>query len=215
MLGVAESSAADWWTVGLTAVAGVVAICLLAFEMWQVKQERRRRIAAEEKGARDLALERARRVVAWIEPIRWHMNREGVVQEMPGGWKLVVSNDTDDTISNWRAQVIKPSATGRDELIVEAAVLQHGVISPRSRFEADVTDADPSRLPIPHDDLEAIVRLEWVDREDQAWHSRGAAGPHQLAQVEGRWAVSHPEVAARTSLMTAVNRPSLVVRRLN
>jgi hypothetical protein len=122
---------AAWAEVAVTGAAGLVALALLILEMQKARLERRLREDAEARAARDLGLERARRVVAWIEPIMWEVQMQGVVTQAPGGWKLVVSNDSDDTLSNWRAAVVNADPEGVDELVLEAAVANHGAIPPR------------------------------------------------------------------------------------
>jgi hypothetical protein len=207
---------ADWAGVVVTAAGGLIALALLVFEMRTVREERRRREEAEAKAVRDLASERARRVVAWIEPIMWQIEREGVVVQCPGGWKLVVSNDTDDTISNWRAGVVRPDLEHVDELLLEAAVVEHGVIPPRSRFEADLaTDDGNDEIPPAHQELEAIAVLWWVDREATFWHSRGAAGPIRIPDENGRWSVKYDGLAARPGGRREVHRQGYSATRLN
>jgi|GEM_PF-2306581 len=92
MIAADQSFAADWAKVGVITLAALVAFALLIFEMRQARLERRRREEAEAANVRDRALDHARRVVAWIGPIRWEINRQGVVVVVPGGWKLVISN---------------------------------------------------------------------------------------------------------------------------
>jgi len=66
-----------------------------------------------------------------------------------------------------------------------------------------------------HHDLDAIVVLNWVDRDAQAWHCRGAAGPFQLDQPELRWSVQHPSVSAHPGGMRELLRQSTTRVRLN
>jgi hypothetical protein len=206
---------AEWAGVVVTAAGGLVALALLIFEMRLAKSERRLRKEVEEKATRDIAEERARRVVAWLEPIMWQVNREGVEVRRPGGWKLVVSNDTDDTLSNWKATVQRPDPV-RDELLLEAAVVEHGVIPPRSRFEADVGKVpDPANVPPAHEDLGAIAVLWWVDRDATFWHSRGAAGPLRVPAEDGRWSVKHRELRAQPGGVGNVYRQISSAIRLN
>lgn len=210
------SISADWAGVIVTAAGGLVALALLIFEMRTARSERHRREEAEVKAVRDLSLERARRVVAWIEPIMWQVNRQGVVAQLPGGWKLVVSNDTDDTISNWRATVIDPAPDGVDRSLLEAAVVEHGVIPPRSRFEADLrTDDASEQVPPAHNDLRAIAVLWWVDRAAVFWHSRGATGPIRVPAEEGRWSVSHHGLSAQPGGRREIHRQGFSATRLN
>lgn len=200
----------------MTAAAGLVALALLIFEMRTVRSERRRHEKAEALASQDRSLERARRVVAWIEPIMWHVERQGISNRTPGGWKLVVSNDTDDTISNWRATVINPDPEGVDELLLEAAVVEHGVVPPRSRFEADLRpDPGPDGVVPPHEELKAIAVLWWVDRDAAFWHSRGAAGPFRIPAEDGRWSVRHAELSARPGGRREVRRQGFSATRLN
>ena len=207
---------AAWAEVIVTAAAGLVALALLIFEFRTVRSERRRREEAEAKGARDISLDRARRVVAWVQPIMWLVERQGVEFRVPGGWKLVVSNDTDDTISNWRAAVVTPDPHETDRLLLEAAVVEHGVIPPRSRFEADLDlDDDAREIPPPHEDLNAIVALWWVDRDGVFWHSREATGPVRIPREGGRWSVDHDAVSARTGGRRQLRRQGFVVTRLD
>lgn len=129
---------------------------------------------------------------------------------------VVISNDTDDTLSNWRANVIVSDSVGEEQLLLEAAVVDHGVIPPRSRFEADMTRPDgKADVPPDHQDLNAIVALWWVDREAHFWHSRGAAGPVSIPAEEGRWSVGHREVAARHGGIGDVYRQGFAATRLN
>lgn len=210
------SLSADWAGVIVTAAGGLVALALLIFEIRLAHFERRLRKEAETKASRDFSLERARRIVAWLEPIMWEIERQGVVTRQAGGWKLVVSNDTDDTISNWRATVIEPDQVGVDHVLLEAAVVDHGVIPPRSRFEADlISNEAPSEPPPSHNDLSAIVALWWVDREANSWHSRGAAGPLSIPANEGRWSVRHRLQAARPGGIRIVQRQGFSATRLN
>jgi len=213
-MNIASGSAADWAGVGVTAVGGLIALVLLIFEIRTVRSERHLREAADRRAGRDLSLERARRVVGWIEPIMWQINRQGVVSNHPGGWKLVVSNDTDDTISNWRAVVVKPDVQGVDQALLEAAVVENGVIPPRSRFEADIAGSD-AVIPPAHKELDAIVLLSWVDREAGHWCTRGAAGPFNIPSENGRWSVSDSAVASRSGSRREIRRPDFSVTRLN
>lgn len=202
MLAGLSGTAAEWF-------AGILTAALLLFEIVQVRRERKLRNEAEAAANR----ERARRVSAWIEPIMWEYNRQGVVRYEPGGWKLVVSNDSDDSVTNWRAVVLNPSNGDRDLALMEAAGVQHGVIPPRSRFEADMPhegDAPPS-----HADLDAIVALWWVDRDGSAWQSRGAAGPKDIQHNDDRWTVSHPDLAARRGGLSEMQGQGCVIRRTN
>lgn len=207
---------AEWAGVIATGATGLVALALLVFEVRLARSERRLRKEAEASAARDLSLERARRVVAWLEPIMWQVNRQGVEIRCAGGWKLVISNDTDDTLSNWRAYVIVPDPDEVDQLLLEAAVVDHGVIPPRSRFEADMPRPDgKADVPPDHHDLNAVVALWWVDREAHFWHARGAAGPVSIPAEEGRWSVQHREVAARPGGIGDVHRQGISAIRLN
>lgn len=206
----------DWAGVIATGATGLVALALLAFEVRLARSERRLRRETEVRAARDLSLERARRVVAWLEPIMWQINRQGMEVRCAGGWKLVISNDTDDTVSNWRATVIVPDPVGVDQLLLDAAVVDHGVIPPRSRFEADVAgDDEHADVPPAHHELNAIVALWWVDRDARCWHSRGAAGPLSIPAEEGRWSVRYESVAARQGGVREVHRPGFSAIRLN
>lgn len=210
------SSSAEWAGVIATAAAGLIALALLIFEIRTAHSERLLRKETEATAARDLALERARRVVGWLEPVMWQTNREGVVARCAGGWKLVVSNDTDDTVSNWRATVVTAELSGVDQILLEAAVVDHGVIPPRSRFEADLPMIDVDQnIPPAHHDLIAIVVLWWMDRDASAWHSRGAAGPFSIPIGEGRWSVHHPKLGARQGGVREVFRPGFTATRLN
>ena len=207
---------AEWAGVIATGATGLIALALLVFEVRLARHERRLRKEAEANAARDLSLERARRVVAWLEPIMWQVNSQGVEVRRAGGWKLVISNDTDDTLSNWRANVIVPDPVEVDQLLLEAAAVDHGVIPPCSRFEADMPRRDgKANVPPDHQDLSAVVALWWVDREAHFWHSRGAAEPFPIPAEEGRWSVQHREVAARHGGIGDVRRPSFSATRLN
>ncbi|MCE9623345.1 MAG: hypothetical protein K8R99_13475 [Actinomycetia bacterium] len=211
-----EVISAEWAGVVVTAVGGLIALALLIFEMRTVRVERRHREAAESRIARDVALERARRVVSWIEPVMWQVEREGTVLQVAGGWKVVVSNDTDDTISNWRVAVARLDPANTDEWLLEAAGVEHGVIPPRSRFEADVRTAEqPTEPPPKHEDLSATTLLWWVDREAEFWQWRGAAGPIRVPEEGGRWSVQHPEISARAGGQRELQRHGYSVVRLN
>ncbi len=207
---------AEWAGVIATGATGLIALALLVFEVRLTHSERRLRKEAESRAARDLSLERARRVVAWLEPIMWQVNRQGIEIRCAGGWKLVVSNDTDDTVSNWRATVIVPDPVGVDQLLLEAAVIDHGVIPPRSRFEADLAREDgKADVPPAHHDLKAVVALWWVDRDANFWHSRGAAGPLSIPAEDCRWSVEQESVAARQGGIRDAHRQGFSATRLN